>query len=376
MTHRIAIPATALLFAAPLAADTNVVATDPVGVLRYVFQANSDTSMSLPLHRPTEFAGAVGAVGSNWITAAAPANSPIDWTADDWTYGNGTNANNTYYAMFTTGALEGAWFEITGNNSNTLFLDTAGLPGLASAGVAASNTFEIIPFWTPGSLFPNGDGFIKTTDVRNPKGYLLIPDSQTPGVNLGTSAAYFYLSNAAPSPASGWYKLLGGTTLRNDEPLPSDTYYLIRNLTSLPVTNFGPGAVPMHDFRTPIGRMADGTPQDVFVSLNFPVDTSLIESGLQDSPGFTKTTDVRQPKDYLLVYDNDSPGLNKGTSAAYFFFTNLTGSGAATGWYKLLGGTTLQNTNKIFKAGQGYIVRLSSGPAGSDFWVAQPPYSP
>ncbi|MCC6355972.1 MAG: TIGR02597 family protein, partial [Verrucomicrobiae bacterium] len=113
MKQSVAILGSALLLATPLAADTNVVTTDPVGVMRYVFQANSDSSMSLPLHRPTEFAGAVGSVGSNWITAFATSNSPINWVNNDWTYGVGTNANNTYYAMFTTGALEGAWFQIT-----------------------------------------------------------------------------------------------------------------------------------------------------------------------------------------------------------------------------------------------------------------------
>lgn len=379
MKQSVAILGSALLLATPLAADTNVVTTDPVGVMRYVFQANSDSSMSLPLHRPTEFAGAVGSVGSNWITAFATSNSPINWVNNDWTYGVGTNANNTYYAMFTTGALEGAWFQITGNNSNTLFLDTAGLASLATAGVAASNSFEVVPFWTLNTVFVGGTGITATTSLFSLKSFVILMSQTNAGVNLPSSAAYVYYTGAGGIRPAGWYNagnLFAGPN-EADLPLDPDTFVLIRDLSSSTTTNFVTGSVEMFDHRTTLGRIENGKAQDNFVALSFPVDSSLAESGLATSPGFTPTSNLFALADFVLVYNQDGAGINKPNSAAYIYY-NGQGGFRPAGWYdagNLFAGPSY-DTNKIFRAGQGYTIRKGSGPAAADFWVASPSYAP
>lgn len=375
MKQSVAILGSALLLATPLAADTNVVTTDPVGVMRYVFQANSDSSMSLPLHRPTEFAGAVGSVGSNWITAFATSNSPINWANNDWTYGVGTNANNTYYAMFTTGALEGAWFQITGNNSNTLFLDTAGLASLATAGVAASNNFEIIPFWTLNTVFPNGAGITPSGNPFSPETVILLSDQQTSGVNLPSQQLYFYYDGTGGGVPAGWYEV-GNifAPVVDHNPLPPDTYFLVRS-SAPTTTNFVTGAVAMNNFNTQLARLADGAEQDNFIGFGFPIDTTLIDSQLQDAPGFTKSSNPFSPQDIVLVYDQSSPGINKPAQELYYYYDGTVG-GVPAGWYEvgnIFGG--LKDSNIVFRAGAGVIVRKAAGTASAGTWVASPPYA-
>lgn len=375
MKQSVAILGSALLLATPLAADTNVVTTDPVGVMRYVFQANSDTAMSLPLHRPTEFAGAVGSVGSNWITAFATSNSPINWANNDWTYGVGTNANNTYYAMFTTGALEGAWFQITGNNSNTLFLDTAGFASLATAGVVASNNFEIIPFWTLSTVFPGGTGIVASVNPFAPGSIVFFNNESSAGINLAPSSGYFFYDGSAGMIAAGWYPVGNPFVPKLDDlALTPDSFYRIRQ-PNTQSTNFVTGAVAMNDFSTFLSRLGDNLPQDNFVGFGFPVDTSLAGSGLQNSPGFTQSSDLFSPKDIVLIFDQTSAGINKAPKKGYYFYDGT--GGFPAGWYEVgnpFSGT--QDTNLVIAAGSGIIVRKFTGTKTSAQWTATPNYSP
>lgn len=375
MKPQVSLFAAALCVAAPLAAQTTNVTTDPVGVLRYVFQADSDTAMSLPLHRPTEFAGGVGTVGSNWITAAALTNSPINWVDNDWTYGVGTNASSTYYAMFTTGALEGAWFQITGNNSNTLFLDTAGLASLSGAGVAASNKFEVIPFWTLASLFPNGQGITPAANPFAPETVILLTDQQTPGINLPSQELFFYYNGGIGIVPAGWYPPGNPfAPAADDNPLPPDTYFLVR-ASSTTTTNFVAGGVAMNDFRTQLGRLQNGTEQDNFIGFGFPIDTTLIGSGLHNAPGFTKSPNPFAPEDIVLVYDQNASGINKPAQELYFYYDGSIGMVPAA-WYEVgnpFGGS--KDSNIVFRAGSAVIVRKAAGAASSDGWAATPPYA-
>lgn len=359
-----------IAFAAPLGAQTNTVATDPVGYMRYVFQGASDTSMSLPLHRPTEYAGAVNQVGSNWI-AVSPAQG--GWTNNYWAHGVTSNANNTYYAMFTTGALEGAWFQITGNNSNTLFLDTAGFASLPGAGVAVSNSFEVIPFWTLGTVFPGGTGIVASSDPFTAQTIVLLTDQESAGVNLSAPALFFYFDGTGGFPEAGWYPVGNPFAAKADnDPLPPDSFFIVRS-PATQTTNFVTGAVAMNNFRTAIGNIANGVQQDNFVGFGFPIDTALADCGLQNSPGFQQSPDPFSPVDILMLYNQDAAGVNKSVAQLFFYHDGTSGFFPA-GWYKVGDPFSGSQDSVVIRAGVGVIVRKAPAAAGAAAWSATPSY--
>lgn len=376
-THVIVL-GTALFAAAPLAAQTNSVTTDPVGVMRYVFNTNSDTSVALPMPRAEEFAGAIGAVGSNWVTAFATSNAPINWVNNDWTYGVGTNANNTYYTLFTSGNLEGLWFKITANNSNTLFVDTSrlantGFADLPAAGAVTNDTFKVVPFWTLNTVFPDGQGFTPSPNPFSPSASVIFPDLVRTGFNIPPSSSYFYYDGSIGGDAA-WYKagdIDAGTF--NNLPINPDNYVIVRNLGSTK-TNFVAGSVSMNDHAGVLSRKGSGLKQDNYVALSFPVDTSLIDSDLHNSPGFTQSPNPFSPEDILIVL-SEGAGINKPPIGSFFYYDGSIGGDPA--WYKngdLDAGP--QDSSIVFKAGSGYIIRKGTGSVESALWTATPNYSP
>ena len=70
------------------------VATDPVGFTTSSLLANSDTRISIPFTRPSEFTGTIASVSGSTITVAA---SPA-WTANQFVYAQ-TTQPKTYYAI-------------------------------------------------------------------------------------------------------------------------------------------------------------------------------------------------------------------------------------------------------------------------------------
>jgi uncharacterized protein (TIGR02597 family) len=341
------------------------VATDPVGFVRVNCKAASDTSITLPLTRPPEFAGTAASVAGNVVTV-----SSVSWVANDWTYGIGANPSNTYYVLVTSGASEGAYYTITGNSPTTLTVDPNGAPSAASDGFAEGDQFKIIPYWTLNTAFPNGSGIKPSPDVFSPKSTLLFT-SNAAGVNLPLSTAYFYHDGSQA--AAGWYiegNLNAG--IQNDVVLNQEQSYVVRNSAAGATSPTLVGAVSTAKYRTVLSILAPNKQQDHFVGLSFPIDISLSQTGLQSSPAFVRSADVFNPKDVVILHNNTAPGINKPLGISYFYHD---GTQAAAGWYiegNLSAG--VQDTQKVIKAGEGFVIRKARGPVGSNYWTANPPY--
>jgi len=122
-----------------------------VGYVKVTIPAATDGTLALPLHRDTVYTGPVESIAGNVVTVP---NAPF--TASQLKYQAGTQPD-THYLLVKSGTLEGKWFEVLDNGTDTLTLDPdSQTQTVEQQGFAAADTFSVIPFWTLGTLFPDG----------------------------------------------------------------------------------------------------------------------------------------------------------------------------------------------------------------------------
>src|ERR1051326_1264013 len=164
------------------------VTTDPVGFTTTSLLGNSDSVISIPFTRAPKFIGGIASASGNVITLVG---NPL--SASQFLYG-GTQHNH-YYALIGpisgAGTKEGHTFQITDNTSNTLTVVT-GDDNLN--GIPANTQVEVIPYWTPATIFPASDANVSFTPTTSPPNYqtpLRVPNYSAPGINLPYSAEYY-----------------------------------------------------------------------------------------------------------------------------------------------------------------------------------------
>lgn len=350
----------ALSLFAPIQAQT--VSTEPVGSIALSPLPNSDTPMSIPLNRPAAFKGAVASVsGSRVQVQGTPG-----WTSNQFVYAAGTQPNTYYLSVAGTGSKSGMFYTITGNDTNGVTVDPAG-DNLST--LAAGTEVRIIPYWTFGTLFPNGAGVTASaTHGSRPTEILVSTGTQT-GVNTSFEYTYYYFSGSNP----GWRRVGGGgNTVRNDDILVPDTYFIYRQNGSQQNLVTVTGSVQMKSFSTPIGTLASNTAQDNFVAFPIASSLTLAETKLYESGAFAGSSSHGTRADELLVYDYSASGYNKSPIYTYYYFT-----GANPGWRRVGGGgDTVRNNEVVFQPGRGFIVRKSASQTASSSLVSlTPPYA-
>ncbi len=262
-------------------------ALDPVGVVKISCLGASDTIVSLPLNRPTVFEG-VALASTTTDTTGTLTFSGNPFTPDTFKYVTGTQPN-TYFAFIASGDKEGCYYTITGNTTNALTID---LNGDSLAAVTSAITVKIIPYWTLGTVFPDGagvaasEGFTTATQV-------LIPDTATAGTNLSASAIYYYSASA------GWMKS-GASGSASDTILYPDSSFTIRNNTATTTTLALVGAVAVNKLVVPLASRASGR-QD-----NEAAIMQAIAS--QESVDASETIE-NFDRSRVGVIEKDSPGL-------------------------------------------------------------------
>jgi uncharacterized protein (TIGR02597 family) len=338
------------LAALPLTALAQASATTaPVGFVTITTLSNSDTIFSTPLAQPAVFQGSVSTLSSPTITASGTPG----WTTNGFQYVSGTQSN-TYYLFFTSGAMAGNYFTVTANTSNSA---TINLAGNLLTNVAVGDQFQIIPYWTLGTVFPAsaaGAAFQASTLItRNTE--VLFPDQVTQGINLAPASTYFFLNSA-------WRKAgQSSATVFNDTVLPPDSYVIIRN-TAFTGSITVMGGVVTTPQSTPLNSYPTAA-QDNFVALTYPVNTTLDNSGLAAS--IVPSTLIKR-NDELLVFDNTTATVNRSPSATYFYLNGA--------WRKAGQSSSTNFGSDPLNAGSGYIIRKAvnaSGPATTD-WVFTP----
>lgn len=332
-----------LLAAATASYATDTAYTTPVGGFTHTAAANSDTRISATLARDAVWTGTVGSSTGTTITV----NGSPAWTAGAYTPGV-----NTYYVRMRSGSLRGQYFIVTGNTTEVLTVDPA---GMALGSISMGDTLEIAPFWTLGTLFPSnqaGTAFTATTSLFSIQTQILTYDASTTGINRPPTGAYYFYNGA-------WRKVGSPSATSFDSTiLFPDTFVIQRNkasATSLVYTGRVQGGY--------LGTVIDGatSANDNYVAVSLPIDVTLDQTGLQTS-GFAATTSTFFIKDQVLWYDPADVGTNRPPSAAFYYFNGA--------WRKVGSSSSTDFGNTALKAGGGFIIRKAANGTSSTWSVA------
>jgi len=335
--------------------------TTPVGYVTLTIAANSDANVTPALERSTTFSAASTSISGNVVGASGLT--------------SGAFVTPTSYLQVTSGPLIGRRYSITGNTDSLITVDPAGASSLQTQGFSSGNTFKVVPYWTPATLFPAGAGVGSTTDVFAITSLLYVVDNGSYGVNRAPSASYFYTSgDAGNGVVAGWYDAndpFGAA--KNDIPLDPTLNYFVRNGDITDKSVVVSGAVPSVGSAAviPVTTAAN----DAYLGVPIPIDTTLQASGLQAV--VQGTNDVFNISELVYVFDDAGLGQNKAPSASYFYCTGDTGNGVVAGWYDANDpfGSTI--TAAVLKAGRSIFVRKAAYVAdGTLTWTLPLPYTP
>lgn len=325
------------------------VSTTPVGAMTVTINANADQRFGVALLRPALFQGAVS--GQPTTTVSATSTIP-------------SLGSEAKYIKFTSGAAEGLWFQVVSYTTSSITV----AENIQTFGAAAGDKFEVRPFWTLATLLPNGGGVPVSSDVFNPKGYVLMYNAQAVGINLSASSGFFY-HDGTQGPA-GWYKADGSYALANDTVVSPETSLIIRNLSAQVATTTNVGDVPVAKIaNTVVARVAGR--QDNLVFNPYPTAFTLANSGLVSSQAVRPSSDVFNPVDMVLVYSGNSTGKNAAAIAGYFYHDGTQGP---AGWYSSDGSFTVSDSVQI-APGAAITIRKAAGQSAAVEWAPALPYT-
>lgn len=325
--------AVALMGAGSIFAQTQTTATtDPVGFVSNTVPANSDATVSPALQRTAAYVGTVGTlVDTDTITVGGT--SP-GWTTDQF--------KNTHYLLIGSGDREGLFAEIVGNTADSLdvvfFVGNFGT--VVGDKVNVGDQVKIIPFWTLGTLLPDGAVADGTT--------VLLYNRGQAGINKSASVIYTMFAGF------GWFD---GPNNGNSQVIYPDESFVVRAPAGQSVTLTQTGAVPMDKIRTLLVNPAPGQDQDIRVTSGVPVAATL---GSIFNPGAAGDGDT------VLVFNDAASGQNKSATNVITYFNGF-------GWFD--GPTDMSNLQ--LQPGQGLIYRKAGANSSQQVVVSfKPSYQP
>lgn len=342
-------------------AQTVSVSSDPVGFIPIPAKGNSDTYITLPLHRIAYFRGSVTSAANGVVTINQAT------FADD-------QLNHRYYLLIASGSNDGRWYRILDTVApNQVVVATDGDDLAATAG--AGTKIQVIPFWTLNTAFPEGAG-VHASDSFAPKSWVLLPDETTTGTNLATESSFFYYSGSLLG-GEGWRKVGAATTQKyDDQILLPETHLIVRHEVAIDTVVLCPGAVKMSSAAAVVRTLGNNRAQDNPVTFNVAVATSLAASMLKESGAFASSATIGTPADQLLVFDNSQAGKNKSPRWIYYHYSGTANGGA--GW-RLLGGdaNVKYDGELVFQPNYGYVIRkAAAASAVRSVWKMKPAYLP
>jgi len=343
----------AALVAAPFV-QAQSVATDPVGAVSITIKGNSDTIVAVPLTAMPSYSGTVASAAAGSGTAFnLNVSGTTGWTSNQFA--------NLYYVRMTSGAKNGMYYTVTANTAGQVTVDTTGDD---LSGIAPSDSFKILKYWTLGTLFPPASAGTAANPLTASAGFgapqrasqIILPDNSSAGINLSSTGTFFFITGG------NWVAADTGNPVSNDTILYPDTYFTIRQPASVSadVAWTSVGSVALTKLTIPLGTRAAGQ-QDNHVGVTRPVDLKLselgLETGFMDSVGFGSP----QRRDLLLVFDNAIAGFNKSAAKTFFRY--------AGNWYQATTGSPIAN-DQIVSAGSGLIVRkYQNASATTALWA-------
>jgi uncharacterized protein (TIGR02597 family) len=337
-----------------LVSSAFAISSTPVGYVTHPVAANADVKLGVVLEQATSLSGSVSSVSTGTIDAGSAV---------------GDLTTIAHYIKFTSGALAGQWFEVTGSTGSSITVTE----DLESASLATSDNFQVIPFWTLDTLLPNGGGVATSTSLfgASPfQGLFITYDPNATGINPAGAAAHAY-HDGSEMGTPGWYNVntfaLSGSTLINP-----DNHSTIRNMSLSPISIVVTGTVPSADMSLNIVSRSAGE-QDNLVYNPFPAGITLANSNLYESGAVSPTPSLFAPSggDFVFVYAQDTTVFDPSAADAYVYDASF--DMGAPGWYNV---NTFQLANDVvIGAGQAITIRKAQGSDSNISWNASKPYT-
>lgn len=322
---------------------------------------NSDTIVGLPLRQSTSLVSTLTEapdVDGDEVTLTISGSM----TAGDF--------DGTHYVKFVDGDDSGKWFAVVSNTTDEIVIDLNGDSIAADDG----DQLEVLKFWTLGELFDptvsttdpttTGNAIVASTNqlASGRRTSILIPDFDSPGINLATTATY-YVNDGI------WKRQGSGATNFSDVQLWPDAYFIIRHPAAVTSSTsyVVSGEVEPNDFAVVLSTRTGGS-QDNFVAIPRPVDTSLNDLNLGGTSAFESSTNqlASGRRDQLFVFDNTATGQNKATVATYYYNDGI---------WKRQGGGAADFGSTTIPAGAAILIRKYQTTGGeSSIWINTPSY--
>ena len=283
------------------------IASSPVvGYQEIACPGGSDTVISVPFERPVTFRGTI--IG---LASGAPV---VTLAGGDPGFAENELAS-THFLRFTGGNAAGRHYPIAGNQGAEIrLLLPDGDPALTAT---AGDGVDLIPCWTPESLFPAASQAALHPSSGLLPGQrgselLMYPSGSVPE-NASPDRVFFVTS-------SGWFEADSGIPAADDAVLPPHAVLVIRHPDHAAQTWFRPAALVTTSPSGMVLKSRRGSALDHFVSLNRPIPAELgqlitLARALTPSPGLSPS----QRRDLLLVFDNATADRDRQPSATYFF---------------------------------------------------------
>jgi len=338
------------------------------GVSSLAVPAQTDTRVAVPFSQQAvgEFSVAANGISASTVTLAG-----ADFS--DGRFTTNSQGSPLFYVRFTSGDLEGRWFNIDQQDGDTLTLsveDTGDSAASALGDASEGDTLEVIPHWTIAELFPDGQegfSFLESGNPFNPQFEILLPANGGAGVNRPTTSSLLYTDG-------DWVFRAGGNA--DDVVVEPQRTLILRNNGSLD-TGEANNPATLGDESTgslrfvPGGRVPDfevieqipvrSQESDVIFSADNATATTLGQLNLQQI--MTQSSNPFQPTDQLLVFPDPEPQNGLNVSAAT---TVLNIGGTLT---TRLG----ENAEDIqVRPGEVFILRKAAGTPGDIDWNVGP----
>ena len=347
------------------------------GSMSFACAPDGDSVVSFPVSRIPAASGVVESVDAGALTIVSK--DALSGGENAFVYDSAANPDH-YYLKFTSGALEGAWFDVSANTSQSVSVKI-GASDISS--VEKGDSFEIIPHWTLNSLFPNG-GVLKKNDVPA-KGvkcsivakYTYYDESGTLVVPKGVNNAYqkfFYYRQYGND--VGWRERRSGNLDCGDQIIEPNSFIILRHFEEgEPATLKISGCVPQCATAVEVVGLSDSN-QENYAAMPSCCDISLssLTASLVDSGLFAASTGAVRPADALLLYDNSAFDKYKAPTETFFYYA---GALSPRGWYKVGSGSPSQRKadDYVLKAGSALVILKKSD--GTDTFLRikyKPPY--
>ena len=320
------------------AAFAQTATTVPVGAMTFTVAGGSvavpsTTVISVPLH---EEATLTSGVSTGVI--ASYTGSVITVTNAGWTPAELASTTTPFMLQLKSGAGEGRFLPITANTNATV---TVSGVDLATEGVAAGDSFKIIPVDTLNTLFGSTTLQGGSSPASSDLVYLF---------EGGAWVGYYYNTTK-----NFWVKTPGPVTNKNDTVLKPDSGFMITRKGSSLLISFI-GTVPSSKFKTTVVNAGS-----TLISTGFPVDTTIAGLSLDTKlAGWVKSSTAASA---------DSVSIFSGGGWISYYYDPAKGF-----WRKTSGPATNQGSTPI-PAGTLVLITKKGATAGTSSVTLPIPYT-